>query len=88
MELVGRTPEIAALEGCLASAPGPFTITKAVTEDLRRKRAMFAAETGTRKAIHVTLVTPFGVQRNQYSAEIDSEVTGADLFAPQLANWR
>ena len=46
---------------------------------MRRKKAVFKRETETRKAIHVTYVTTFGLKRNAYANDVQSEVTLADL---------
>ena len=47
---------------------------------LRNKKCRFIEETGTRKAVHVTLITTYGVKHNEYWKEIQSEVTADDLF--------
>ena len=57
-----------------------FAIDKAYDSALGRKIATFAGVTGTRKAIHLTLVTANGLLRNQYSGRVQSEVVLADLF--------
>ena len=57
-----------------------YAIDKAYDSALGRKIATFAGVTGTRKAIHLTLVTANGLMRNQYSARVQSEVVLADLF--------
>ncbi|MDR1764937.1 MAG: hypothetical protein LBR77_02335 [Lachnospiraceae bacterium] len=44
----------------------------------------FRRETKTHKAIHVTLVTTYGVQRGKYAYDVQSEVTMDDLFAPPV----
>ena len=59
-----------------------YAVTKVVEADLRHKRAAFLAETGTRRAAHLTLVTPFGLVRNSRSAIVQSQVTADDLFQP------
>jgi len=46
------------------------------------RREAFRERTGTRKALHTTLVTTFGVARNSYYGEIQAEVTLDDLFSP------
>ena len=61
-------------------ATGAFTIDKKLDENLRNKRATFREETKTRKAIHITMVTTYGVKRNQYWGNIQSEITVNDLF--------
>jgi AAA+ ATPase superfamily predicted ATPase len=57
-----------------------YTITKKDEETLRRKLSVFRAETKTRKALHLTLVTTYGIKRNQWSAIVQSEVTAEDLL--------
>lgn len=58
-----------------------FAITKSYDRLLRGKLAAFADETSTRKALHLTMVTPHGVRRNAYWGSVQSEVVGDDLFA-------
>jgi len=57
-----------------------YSIDKAYSQKLREKRTAFLTETGTRKAAHVTLVSTFGLKRNEYSAEILFQLTMSDLF--------
>jgi hypothetical protein len=59
-----------------------YAITQAVEDDLRRKRAAFVAETGTKRAVHLTLVTPYGLAHNRHRSVAQSEVTAEDLFRP------
>jgi len=58
----------------------PFVIDKKQDENLRNKRAAFRYETKTKKAIHLTMITTYGVKRNEYWGSIQSEVTMDDLF--------
>ena len=48
---------------------------------MRNKIAAFKRETGTRKAVHATYVTTFGLAKNRYAGDIPSEATLDDLFA-------
>jgi len=57
-----------------------FTIDKKYAESLCNKREAFARESKTRKAIHLTMVTTYGVKRNDYHSVIQSEVKMEDLF--------
>lgn len=59
---------------------GPYTITATENEALLRKREVFKNETKTRKAVHITYVTPFGLKRNAYANDVQSEVTLNGLF--------
>ena len=47
---------------------------------LRRKREVYVRETGTRNAIHLTMISANGVKRNANWNDIQSEVTLDDLF--------
>ena len=47
---------------------------------VRSRRELFKALTGTRKAVHLTYATTYGVKRNGHSGIIQSEVTLNDLF--------
>ena len=51
-----------------------------MNDHLRKKYASFINETKTRKTVHTTMMTTFGVKRNQYWGNIQSEVIMDDLF--------
>ena len=57
-----------------------FAVTEKVDEEIRRKAASFAAVTGTRYAIHPTLVTPYGLAEGSYAGTIQNVLTADDLF--------
>jgi hypothetical protein len=57
-----------------------FVIDKDYDKVLRNKRSAFKAETKTRKSIHITMVTTYGVKHNSYWNDIQSEITVNDLF--------
>jgi AAA+ ATPase superfamily predicted ATPase len=57
-----------------------FTIGKEGDADLKNKRGAFFDETRTKKALHTTMITTYGVKHNAYSGNIQSEVTMKDLF--------
>lgn len=48
--------------------------------EVSRKLTVFQAVTKTRQALHLTLVTSFGLMRNMHSGRVQSEVTLDDLF--------
>ena len=50
---------------------------------MRNKKVAFKRETRTRKAVHVTYITTFGLKRNAYANDVQSEVTLDDLFQGQ-----
>jgi predicted AAA+ superfamily ATPase len=57
-----------------------FVIDKKQDEKLRNKRGSFRYETKTTRAVHLTMITTYGVKRNEYWNNIQSEVTMNDLF--------
>lgn len=62
---------------------GPFTITKAYADELRRKLETFKAATGTRKNVFLTFLTPHGLTANSYAAELAHQSLLTDcLFEP------
>jgi AAA+ ATPase superfamily predicted ATPase len=62
-------------------ATDEFVITKSINDNLRKKRAAFMEETRTRKTVHITMITTYGVKHNEYWGHIQSEVTLDNLFA-------
>jgi len=62
----------------------PYELAEMDVADLDRKKAVFLLETGTRKSIHLTMITSNGLVQNPYRNEIQSEVTLDDLFQPVL----
>ena len=57
-----------------------YEITKQYDERLRERAVIFRSKTKTRKAIHQTFVTTYGLKKNMYSGTIQSEVVLDDLF--------
>jgi len=57
-----------------------FVIDKGYEENLRYKIASFKAETKTRKAVHLLMITTFGLQKNKYFSIAQREVILDDLF--------
>lgn len=57
-----------------------FVIDKKQDENLRNKKETFIRETKTRKTVHLTMVTTYGIKRNEYSGLIQSEIKMDDLF--------
>ena len=58
----------------------PFQITNAIDASLQNKRERFIQETGTEKAVHLTMITTMGLSDNPYAWDIQSVVTMDDLF--------
>ena len=59
-----------------------YALTKKDIESLTHKRAAFRFATGTRRAVHLTMVTAEGLEHNSYRNEIQRELTLDDLFVP------
>ena len=57
-----------------------YSITGKEEAGLRNKIAVFEAETRTKKAVHLTMVTTYGIIRNSHSNVVHSEVTLEELF--------
>ena len=57
-----------------------FTITNEYDQSLRNKMQVFRDESKTRKALHLTMITTYGVKRNMYSNNVQSQVILDDLF--------
>lgn len=59
---------------------GPYAMTSEDDVSLANKKAELKSATKTRKAVHVTMVTSFGVRQNAYANNVQSFVTLGDLF--------
>ena len=57
-----------------------FLIDKDYDLRLRNKLETFRRESNTRKALHLTFVTTYGVKQNMYSSLVQSQVVMDDLF--------
>jgi len=62
----------------------PFSLTENDMADIERKMDIFLKETGTKKAIHKTMITANGLVNNAYRNEIQAEITLDDLFVSAL----
>jgi uncharacterized protein len=59
----------------------PYEITKAYETNLRNKLAAFKSETATRKALFLTMITPYGLKENARSASlVQNNLTINELF--------
>ena len=58
----------------------PITLNAKDDQELQQKRTAFLAETGTRNAIHITMITTYGLTDSGHSACVQSEITMNDLF--------
>lgn len=58
-----------------------FTIDKKYAEELRRKIGTFKSEVKTKKSIYLTMITTYGLTKNQYSMSlVQNELTMDMLF--------
>ena len=57
-----------------------FAIDADYEERLRDRAALFEQVTKTRKTVHHTFITTYGVKQNLYSGIVQSEVVADDLF--------
>lgn len=59
---------------------GPFVATKATATSMRRKLSDFALATGSKHALHSTLITTYGLADGAHAGVFQSVVTADDLF--------
>lgn len=57
-----------------------FAIDKDYEEVLRKKISVFREATKTHSALHLTMITTYGVKQNSHSGIVQSQVTMEDLF--------
>ena len=57
-----------------------YVITKEEDKKLCNRKMVFKTVSKTRKALHLTMITPYGVRHNANWNNVQSEVTMADLF--------
>jgi hypothetical protein len=57
-----------------------YNIDKDYNDILRKRKATFIEECKTRKTVHTTMITTFGITHNTYRENVQSEVTLEDLF--------
>ena len=62
----------------------PYALDEKDAADLERKKEIFLMETGSKKAIHTTMITANGLVQNAYRNEIQAEITLDDLFVSAL----
>jgi AAA+ ATPase superfamily predicted ATPase len=57
-----------------------YTISAKEEMQLRNKIAVFEEETRSKKAVHLTMVTTYGIIKNSHAGLVQSEITLEDLF--------
>ena len=58
-----------------------YAVTAKLDEEIGNKTSDFLTVTGTRCAIHPTLVTPYGVTDGSFTGRIQNVITADDLFS-------
>ena len=58
-----------------------YAIDAEYEQKLRNKKSAFIDTTNTRKAVHLTMVTTFGIKVNAHSGIVQNEITLEDLFS-------
>lgn len=53
----------------------------------KERISTFRRATGTKKAVHLTMITTYGVQPGGYADDIQSQVTMDDLFQKATTLW-
>lgn len=61
---------------------GEYVLNHSEIQKLNNRLNAFAQSTKTRKAIHITMITPYGLQQNQYANDISVQLTMDHLFEP------
>ena len=61
-------------------ASNEYEIDKDYEKKLVNKIESFRKSTATKKALHLTMITPYGIKRNVHSGKVQSEVVMDDLF--------
>ncbi len=61
-------------------ANSSYTVTKEEDMRIRNRKAVFIRESGTAKAVMVTMITTYGLAAGGYSNDIPCQVTMTDLF--------
>lgn len=56
---------------------GKFT---SLRSEIAADKCAFIETTKTRKAVHLTMVTTYGIRQNSHSGVVQSEITLEDLF--------
>ena len=77
--LIDRRDQVINLCECKFSL-ATFSIDKDYSEKLRSKISIFKTATKTKKAVFLTMITTYGVQKNKYAHLMQNEVIMDDLF--------
>jgi hypothetical protein len=59
----------------------PYSINRTEDEKLHQRMTVFAEETKCKEALHLTMITTYGISKNGYCGSVQSEITMDNLFA-------
>ena len=82
-EIIGREPEIKEIEALYQTNKPVFAVVygrRRVDKNLRHKLSTFQEETRCKNALHLTLITTYGLKFNEYAGRIQKVITMDDLF--------
>lgn len=74
--------DVCEMKYCLSE----YVLTEKYYQHLRERNATFAHFTKAKEALHIVLITTYGLKQNQYSGSVNAVVTMEDLFAAQSNN--
>ena len=57
-----------------------YAVTRQYADALTSRRELFRTQTGTRKALYLTMVTPYGLMHNEYAGTVQQSLTIDQLF--------
>ncbi|MBU3661481.1 MAG: AAA family ATPase [Flavobacteriales bacterium] len=77
--LIDRNDQVINLVECKFSND-EFIIDKEYAANLRRKMSVFQNSTKTKKLVHLTMITSFGILKNEYYLELVQNSLETDLF--------
>lgn len=61
-----------------------YELTRKYVEHMQERLELFRKKTGTRKALHITMITTLGLADNEYAGEVQNTVVLDDLFVPSM----
>lgn len=61
-----------------------YALDKDYAERLNTRKETFRTVTGTKKSLHTTMITTYGLKQNKYSGIVQREVTMNDLFREEM----
>lgn len=69
-------------------ADSEYALDSTEESKLRNRRSAFRLDTETKKSVHITLVTTYGLRKNSHSGIVQSVVTLNDLFFVDISDYK